>query len=126
MNSQPTLIRIPGLTKLDKLELSDLLDSDSISFEDQPLPGGKHGELATTAVIIISVAALQALTYWILKARKGMSFRKTVEIVDQNGQVRKETIEYQASSSEAPEASILKQLAVACGVDLNSLLKSKD
>ena len=118
----PAQIRVPGLQKLDVMEMSDAFPPGAVTFADETLPGGKHGELATTAVVVVSALAVKALATWLMKNRTTNRIRKTVEIVDASGTTRKETIDVDLSSSAAPDADVLKALGKILHLDLAKLL----
>lgn len=48
MSDQEAVIRIAGLSKVDKFELNQLIGGDKISFKDETLGSGEYGELVTT------------------------------------------------------------------------------
>ncbi len=115
-------IHITGLSKLDYHELQHEFKGADIEFKDEAMPGGKHGELVTTAVIIISIAAVKLLGAWLLKNRDRNRIRRTIEIVDKDGVKRTETLDMDLSSSKAPEADVLSGLAKLLDIDPASLL----
>jgi hypothetical protein len=117
-------IRISDLTKLDELELRKQLGPEIVKFEEDIENQDEHGEIATiTAVVIISLAALRVLAIHLVKAHNRKRFKKRVEVDDGKGNRRVVEIEYTASSDEAPEAEVLKQLKAACNVDASGLAK---
>lgn len=119
----PTKIRISGLPKLDVLEMSDEFPKDSVSLANERMPGAEHGELATTAIIVVSALTIKALATWLMKNRKKNRITKTIEIIDASGATRIETIDIDLSSSVAPEADVLKQLSKITKFDISDLLQ---
>lgn len=115
-------IRVQGLTKFDQLELQHELPSGVIRFEEERMPGGKHGELLTTAVIVSTVLGIRALGAWLLKTRTNNRIAKTVELVATDGSRRVEKIEIDLSKSTAPDRDVLGALAKLMGVDFADLL----
>lgn len=62
MDDNLPTIRVSDLTKLDELELRKQLGPESIRFEEDLDREDAHGEIATTtAIVIISLAALRLL-----------------------------------------------------------------
>lgn len=120
---QPGEIRVPGLQKLDVLEMADEFPPNAVKFTEEALPGGKHGELGTVAVVLLSGLAINALAGWLLKNRTKNRIRKTVEVVDASGKRRTETLDIDLSSSMAPKADVLNALAKITGFDLKKLLE---
>lgn len=116
-------IRIPGLQKLDILEMSEQFPLDGVTFADEAMADGKHGELATTAVIVLTVITIKALAAWLLKGRTRNRIRKTIEVVDASGVRRIETLDIDLSSSLSPQADVLKELSNITGFDLTRLLE---
>src|SRR5690348_13375600 len=118
MTSPTSDIRVPDITKLDEHELQKQLVSDLMAGEKETHGDEIHGEIATaTAIVIVSLAALRTLSVYLVKAHKRKKFRRRVEIVRKDNSRKIVEIEYSGSSSEEPEAEVLKQLAVACDVD---------
>jgi hypothetical protein len=119
---KPYKIYVPSLTCLDQLELEKHLTSDVVRFETDPLDRALYGDLAlATAIVIVSLAALRVLAVHLAKKRKEQTMRYTVKVEEPDGQKKELTIEVNSSSSELPDAQILKQLARACEVDLSGL-----
>jgi hypothetical protein len=117
-------IRVPGITKLDELELRKKLDPSALRIEEDDGSSDIHGELATaTAIVIVSLAALRVLAVYLVASHDGQEFEQTVEVERKNGEKRKTVIRYKSSSSKAPEAAVLEQLAAACDVDARELGK---
>jgi hypothetical protein len=118
------MIRVPGLTKFDQLEMTSDLASDLVRFEPQAMGAGKHGELLSTAVIVGSVLGIRALAAWLLKTRKNNKISKRIEIIGADGSTRIESIDIDLSSSTAPDSDVLKQLAKLLNLDLGELLNT--
>lgn len=115
-------IHVQGLTKLDQLELQQGLAPGVIRFEEERLPGGKHGELLTTAVIVATVLGIRALGAWLLKTRTNNRIAKTVELVAADGSRRVEKVEIDLSKSTAPDRDVLGALAKLFDVNIADLL----
>lgn len=110
MSNQQVKLQISGLTQLERIELEEFLSPEALQFEERSMDDDSHGDLGTTiAIVIVSVAALKALTAWLLSTRQGQSFRQTVVIKYPDGSEEERTIEYNNDSSEAPDAKILEQ-----------------
>ena len=117
-------IRIPGLQKLDVLEMPEAFPAGAVAFTDEKMTGGRHGELVTTAVVVLTALSLKALAAWLLKSRTSKRITKTIEIVDASGARRIETLNVDVSSSSAPESEVLKALATLTSFDVTKLLDS--
>jgi hypothetical protein len=116
-----TTIRIGDLTRLEELELREQLGPDAVSFESER-EDQTHGEIATaTAIVIVTLAALRALSIYLVKTNKRKRIKKRIEITYADGTKRVVEIDIDASSSEEPEAEVLKQLAEASDIDASSL-----
>ena len=114
---------IPGLDRLDRLALVGQFQSDEIGFEDIPLSGGRHGELVTAAVIVGTLAAINALAAYLLKDRDRGTLRRSIIVRLPDGSEREETVEVDIETSHAPKADVLKQLGSITHIDVSSLLK---
>lgn len=122
MNEQAIEIRIPGLTKLDQLELKKQLGSEDIRFEEALVDDGDHGELATvTAIVIVTLAALKALSVWAARTGTDITTTTVTETVDEHGRPQKVT-ETCIIKSTGVDAEALKQLGTATNVDVSPLL----
>lgn len=100
------LVRVRGMTKLDRLELEG---QEGVTFEEVPLANRSMGEPATF-LMIAGIAALHTVAVYLLRKWERRSFEEVVEIVHPDGTIERRTIRWQAYSSEAPEAEIMKQL----------------
>lgn len=117
--SEPCQLRILNVTRLDELAMKEALGDAAVRFESTPAAGGEHGEIATsTAIVIITLAALRTLAIVLIRPQSGSSFSKRVEVVREDGTRRVTEIKYKQSASSSPEADVLAQLAAACGIDL--------
>lgn len=125
MSTPARLIRVQGLDKLDQLELDEQFEPGAVQFEESAMTDGKHGELVTTAIVVVSVLGLKVLAAWLMKNRSGEKLRKTIEIVNADGSKRVETIEIDLRSSVAPNKTVLTELARLCNVDLGVLQDDK-
>ena len=122
MSNNKTVIRIRGLSKLDRIELDQTIGSDSVTFENDTLDSGEYGEPVTTmAVVVVAIPTIAALAAWALKHRNSEFFEETIEIVHPNGEKETKHIKRTASSSSPPSADILQQFASIFKVDLNAL-----
>src|SRR3954470_5994119 len=102
-------VRVAGLTRLDALDLGQRYPEVSIDFEDAVLDEAQHGELATMAVVAISVAGLQALAGWLLKNRRSQRIEHTIEVVGADGSRRLERFVMDVSESTT-EAEVAEKL----------------
>jgi hypothetical protein len=75
-------VRVQGLTRLDSLDLKRQFPDAVIAFEEADSADPWHGELATVAVVTITLAGLNALANWLLKDRRKQEVVKTVVITD--------------------------------------------
>jgi hypothetical protein len=116
MKSPIEAIRVPGLTRLDKLELEKELAPGSVTFKDE-LSDAAHGEPLTTAVVIVSVVAIRALAGWLMKDNESGVIEKKVETIDAKGKRRITTLKVNTKSSRAPKAEVVGKLAQLVGID---------
>ncbi|MBI3867374.1 MAG: hypothetical protein HY299_02500 [Verrucomicrobia bacterium] len=115
-------VRIPGLSRLDSLDLKKRFPKAEIAFEPTTGSDAAHGELAAIALVALTVVGVQALAAWLMKNRKKNRIEKTVEIVDKKGARRTEKIVIELSESTS-EADVVKQLGKMMHVDVASLFK---
>ncbi len=114
------ILAVPSLSKLDTVDLSNILPEGSLSTE-RDARGASHGDALTiTAVVVVSVAALKALSVWLAKSRKGGRIERVLEVRSADGSVRREELRIEGSES-AIEAQVLQQLAALTKTDLSVL-----
>lgn len=118
--SKPSTIRVPGLSRLDGLDLQKKYPKADIAVEAVVRTDTQHGELATVGVVVITVAGLYALGSWLLKNRKSKKIERTVEIVKPDGSKRIERIVLDVRESTT-DASVVKELAKMLDLDLSKL-----
>ncbi len=110
MDHEPVILRLPGLTPLDQIELEEVMAPGLIRFEDHTVDEKTLGEpLITTAIITLSAIALRGLIAWLLKDRLTKRVEKTVEVIRKDGTVTRTVIKVDLNSATA-KADILKQL----------------
>lgn len=115
-------VRIPGLSRLDSLDLKKRFPKAEITFEATTGGDAAHGELASIALVTLTLAGVQAFAAWLMKDRKKNRIEKTVEIVDKKGVRRTEKIVIDIDESTS-EADVVKQLGTMMHVDVGKLLK---
>jgi hypothetical protein len=113
-------IRVPGLTRLDSLDLRRQFPDAAITFDEGTATDQEHGELVTVAVIGLTLVGLRALAAWLLKNRRGAVIEKTVVVTHGDGSTRTETIKIKVSESTS-EADVVKELANITHLDLGEL-----
>jgi hypothetical protein len=113
-------IRVFGLTRLDSLDLKKQFPQANISFEPTPTNDPERGELATAALITLTIVGIQALAAWLLKNRSGKKIEKTLEIINKDGSKRTERFVMEASDSTT-DADVIKELAKMTQVNLSQL-----
>jgi hypothetical protein len=83
---------------------------------------GDYGELATvTAVVVITLATLRALSVWGSTPKQDGTFKKKVMTVSKDGVQKTVEIEIDISSNQSPDAQVLKQLGAAFNIDISAL-----
>jgi hypothetical protein len=117
-------IRVFDLSRLDSLDLKKQYPDAQITFEPGATKDPQHGELATAALIALTVAGLNVLASWLLKNRKRSKIEKTIEIISPDGSRRTETIVMEVSESTS-HADVVKALAPNISVDLSQLQGSQ-
>jgi len=111
-------IRVFGLSRLDSLDLKGQFPDAAITFEPTTAKDTQHGELATAAMIALTVAGLQVLAAWLLKNRKGGTIEKIIDIVSPDGSRRTEKIVIKVSESTT-QADVVKELGAMTHIDLS-------
>jgi hypothetical protein len=112
-------IRLLDLDMLDTRELERQLPAGSCQIEREKVEGGTHGDLglAAVAAVIVSPAALHAITLWLLKKRQRQSVTLKIEKIGPDGVIERSTLEFKSSSTEAPAADVAKQIVSSMKLD---------
>lgn len=122
MSTTHNEMQIFGLTKLDQLELKKHLHESELKFKEENVNETDFHELATTtAVVIVSLAALRVIAVWVAKSKKTVTFSKTFREIDGKGSIREGHTEFTVDGSKS-EPEILEQLAKQTNVDTTPLL----
>lgn len=113
-------IRIFGLGRLEKLELQRQFPEAEIAFEAGATKDPQHGELATAALVVVSIAGLQVLAAWLVKNNKKKRIEKVVEIVKSDGSRRSEMLIIEGEESMS-DPKVLDALAKMAAIDVKRL-----
>ena len=111
-------IRVFGLSRLDSLALKKQFPDAMITFEAAPSKDPQHGELATVAVVALTMSGLQVLGAWLLKNRETKKIEKTIEVISSDGSRHSEKIVIDVSESTS-QADVVKELAALTHFDLS-------
>ena len=106
--SEPMIV-LRGLTTYDRLELGD---AEGISFEKDGIDPNAAGE-PVTLTAFVTMAAVSTFAAWLLRKHNEKAFTETVEIFKDGQLVARRTLTYSGSSSEPPQASLIKQITAA-------------
>lgn len=107
----PIEVRVPGMTRVEALEIQRAAP-ETIRFETAPPGTGKLGiDPITIAVLILTADSLKILAAWLMKKRQSNRIHQTIEVVYPDGTRRTHTIDINLSSSDAPDAAVLKRVA---------------
>ena len=118
MSTQQAKLRVPGLTHLERIELQEYLNEDQVRFEQRADSSDRHGDLGTTAaIVLVSVTALKAFTAWLLATHHGETIERDIVVEHSDGRREQQRLRYRRTSSEAPDAAVLKQLGALFHTD---------
>jgi hypothetical protein len=108
-------IRIMGLTRLDGLDLKKQFPDAQISFEPGSGADAKHGELATWAVVMLTLAGIKALASWLMKNRSKGKIAHSITVTNSKGETRTDhfEMEYNESTSDADVVKALTKFMKA-------------
>ncbi len=113
-------IRIEGMTRLEAMTLEQEYPGAEIAFEEQRMSEPLHGELATVALVTVSIIGLKLLAAYLLKHRSGATIKHRIDIVESDGSRRVEELEVTIHDEKAPEASVVDALATLLKVDMSA------
>ncbi len=104
MTEEKIIVR--GLTKFDCLDLGK---GKGIEYEEDDLEAGHHGEVSVFTAVL-TMALVSTLAAFLLRKHQGQSFEEEVEILHPDGRIEKRRVKWEAKSSEAPEAELIRQI----------------
>jgi len=113
-------LRIPGLSRLEGLELKKRFPDADISFDSSSGSDEVPGELLTMGVIVLTLAGLKALAAYLTMDKRTGRIERTVEIVGKKGVRRKEKLVVDIDERTS-HSDVLKQVAEMMHVDLSAL-----
>src|SRR5690349_12912988 len=102
MTESESTIRVPGLSRIDALELRENVAGEAVRTEEEPVPEDAIGEIGLViAVITATAAGLRALAAYFDSRTKGAVVREEIEI-ESPGQTRvRRTIEVSGESGKS-------------------------
>jgi hypothetical protein len=112
-------LRVPGLSKAERLELAEFLEPGAVSFEDQRVPEGSLGEITlATAVIIASAMALKGFVAYLVYRWKDKEDVLELDIEEQraDGTRLKKRLRVRRTEGERPEDAIARELGSPPGL----------
>jgi hypothetical protein len=109
-------IRVMGLTRLDGLELKDTVPDADLKFEQASGNDEQHGELATWAIVVLTLAGLKLLAVWLMKNSRHGWIEHSITSAKSNGETRSETFKMMLSESTS-QADVVNALAKLMKVD---------
>jgi hypothetical protein len=109
-------IRIMGLTRLDGMELKKTVPDADLKFEQASGKDAQHGELATWAIVVLTLAGLKLLAAWLMKNSKSGLIEHNITLAKSNGEMRNETFKMKLSQSTSG-ADVVNALAKLMKVD---------
>ncbi len=111
-------VRVFGLSRLDSLDLKRQYPDAEITFDAATPQEAEHGELATAALIVLSLAGIKALAAWLLKNSMRGKIKRTIDVIEADGSRRTEVFEMQLSESTS-QGDVVKALAEVMKIDPN-------
>ena len=114
-------ILVPDLSDEMREELASELPDGTVRFEESGGSERARDFGTTTAIVMVSLAALKVLALWITRHTKNEETEISVQTQQADGSLRTLTYRSRKGSSKS-EAEVLKELAAACKVELPSSL----
>lgn len=116
-HSEQASIAIFDVSRLAALELAE-----GLGFQPEVEPPSEaskdYGDLTVvTVVVVVSAAALKALSIWLVKQRSSTVLRHRVEIRNVDGSTQRHVVEVKSSTNGAVSAEVLQQLVELTQVD---------
>ncbi len=114
-------IVFPRLGVMAAQALKDELQDRNLSFKEEDVDHGGHGELATMALVAGATAALAAAVgAWLLKTRHNETIE--IQIKRRNADGSEETIDvkHKIQNEKEPSEEVVKAITEAFGLGLGS------
>ena len=112
-------IRIPDLTDEAREELAREMPTGTVHFQDETEATLARDWATTTAIVVPTYVALRGLALWITRHTTREETEITVQTRGNDGATK--TVHFRSkSASSQTEEGVLKQLATACKIDLES------
>jgi hypothetical protein len=111
-------LALPGLTRLEALDLRRALQAEGVTgarLEEPPADEGAAGVLPLVLIAVpLGQLAIQGVIVWLAKNRKETTIKQNVEVRFPDGRVESKTIEVHTKESTAGEqvARILDALTI--------------
>jgi hypothetical protein len=98
-------IALPGLTRLEALELQRALQAEGVTgarLEELPAGAGAAGVLPLVLIVVpLGALAIQGVIVWLAKTRSETVIKQKVEVRFPDGRIESKTIEVQSKESKA-------------------------
>ncbi len=124
MDAQKFALHIVGLSKIEALELAEMLGEPNLRRETDPGEDSRFGDLAATvALVVVASSAIQGLAIWLAKRRIRAEDIETVSIekmADGSMRVNIQRIN-RSGSSDTPSPAAIEALASALRSALDTL-----
>lgn len=105
------VLRVPEIGEKDIRKLQRFIEPDRITIEEEELPTGTYGEVTlATAIILLTITALEGLIEYLKHKNAGKSCKIEVEI-EKNGTRIKKTLTYQSGSTESVKEIAAREMA---------------
>jgi hypothetical protein len=104
MTAERLVLRLRGLQKADARALNDDAGADATILEEEPLPVGGYGELATVIVAVkVTTKTVRAVAKYLTTRQQSHDETVThvVEIEYPDGTRRRETVTYRAGPGQS-------------------------
>jgi hypothetical protein len=120
--AEPGSIAIHQLKANDRFRLESESSGDDVRFEDKEVDPNEHAEFLTaTAVVVLTITGIKAVSAWLSKKRSGETLSYHVTVRQPDGTEKQTELVWTRKESELPDAEQLNALAKMLSVDLSRL-----
>jgi hypothetical protein len=119
-------IVISGLNALDLRALAKLLPENMVRVPSTELAASQHGDLGTTAaIVILSAMSIKTLAAWLVQKRQKARIKFSRSKTKPDGSSETHELSVESSSSDS-ESEVIKQLLVGLKIEPDLLRDGKN
>jgi hypothetical protein len=118
MSADRAMVKLVGLSKIDKLDLEELLGEDAVEVQEQLSLGERYGEMGLVEVVVVVTPPLAMLLIaWLGRPERRATFEEVKVEVKAKGDMQWSMVKYQVSDKEPIPKALIEKLGDILGQD---------